>query len=92
MSFNCQYNLILLLLFFCLSHLESQVSSDCSTLFVDGSESGLGDTCAEVEFLLGALRGSLCLEVWAPSVPLRVSLADSILNVIDGWNHFTEEG
>ncbi|KAI9514157.1 hypothetical protein NQZ68_035621 [Dissostichus eleginoides] len=69
-----------------------KVSSDCSTLFVDGSESGLGDTCAEVEFLLGALRGSLCLEVWAPSVPLRVSLADSILNVIDGWNHFTEEG
>ncbi|KAK5866702.1 hypothetical protein PBY51_020870 [Eleginops maclovinus] len=69
-----------------------KVSSDCSTLFVDGSESGLGDTCAEVEFLLGALRGSLCLEVWAPSVPLRVSLADPILNVIEGWNHFTEEG
>ncbi|KAI4832836.1 hypothetical protein KUCAC02_015780 [Chaenocephalus aceratus] len=69
-----------------------KVSSDCSTLFVDGSESGLGDTCAEVEFLLGALRGTLCLEVWAPSVPLRVSLADSILNVIDGWKHFTEEG
>ncbi|XP_049428732.1 transmembrane protein 132A [Epinephelus fuscoguttatus] len=69
-----------------------KVSSDCSTLCVDGSESGLGDTCAVVEFQLGALYGSVCVEVWAPSVPLRVSLADPILNVIDGWNHFTKKG
>ncbi|XP_044041555.1 transmembrane protein 132D isoform X3 [Siniperca chuatsi] len=69
-----------------------KVSSDCSTLFVDGSESGLGNTCAIVEFLLGTLSGSVCLEVWAPSVPLRVTLADPVLNAIDGWNHFTEKG
>ncbi|CAK6979737.1 LOW QUALITY PROTEIN: transmembrane protein 132D, partial [Scomber scombrus] len=69
-----------------------KVSSDCSTVFVDGSESGVGNTCAVVEFLLGALSGSLCLEVWAPSVPLRVSLADPILNAIDGWHHFTDKG
>ncbi|XP_071359829.1 transmembrane protein 132C [Trachinotus anak] len=69
-----------------------KVSSDCSTLFVDGSESGLGNTCAVVEFQLGVLTGSVCLEVWAPSVPLRVSLADPILNAISGWNHFTENG
>ncbi|XP_054460424.1 transmembrane protein 132C [Anoplopoma fimbria] len=69
-----------------------KVSGDCSTLFVDGSESGLGNTCAVVEFLLGALRGSVCVEVWAPSVPLRVSLADPVLNAIDGWNHFTKTG
>ncbi|XP_070841009.1 transmembrane protein 132D [Chaetodon trifascialis] len=69
-----------------------KVSSNCSILFVDGSESGLGSTCAMVEFLLGTLRGSVCLEVWVPSVPLRVSLADPILNAIDGWNNFTEKG
>ncbi|KAM7418297.1 hypothetical protein PAMA_015758 [Pampus argenteus] len=69
-----------------------KVSSDCSSVFVDGSESGLGNTCAVVEFLLGTLSGSVCLEVWAPSVPLRVSLADPVLNAIDGWNHFTEKG
>uniref|UniRef100_A0A671UXR1 Uncharacterized protein n=1 Tax=Sparus aurata TaxID=8175 RepID=A0A671UXR1_SPAAU len=69
-----------------------KVSSDCSTLFVDGSESGLGNTCATVEFLLGTLHGSVCLEVWAPSVPMRVSLSDPVLNAIDGWNHFTERG
>ncbi|XP_069544461.1 transmembrane protein 132D [Brachyistius frenatus] len=69
-----------------------KVSSDCSTLFVDGSESGLGNTCGVVEFLLGTLSGSVCLEVWAPSVPLRVSLADNVLNAIEGWNVFTEEG
>ncbi|KAI3353225.1 hypothetical protein L3Q82_019268, partial [Scortum barcoo] len=69
-----------------------KVSSDCSTLFVDGSESGLGNTCAMVTFVLGTLSGSVCLEVWAPSVPLRVTLADPVLNAIDGWNHFTEKG
>ncbi|XP_036971914.1 transmembrane protein 132D [Acanthopagrus latus] len=69
-----------------------KVSSDCSNLFVDGSESGLGNTCATVEFLLGTLHGSVCLEVWAPSVPLRVSLSDPVLNAIDGWNHLTEKG
>ncbi|XP_035492910.2 transmembrane protein 132A isoform X2 [Scophthalmus maximus] len=69
-----------------------KVSSDCSTLFVDGSESGLGNTCAVVEFVLGTLSGSVCLEVWAPSVPLRVSLSDAVLNAISGWNHFTEDG
>ncbi|KAM3864887.1 transmembrane protein 132C-like [Diretmus argenteus] len=69
-----------------------KVSGDCSSLFVDGSESGLGSTCVRVEFLLGMLSGSVCLAVWAPSVPLRVSLTDPVLNVIDGWNHFTERG
>lgn len=66
------------------------MSPDCSTIFVDGSESGLGSTCAVVEFLLGKLRGSVCLEVWAPSLPLRVSLSDPILNAISGWNQIKE--
>ncbi|CDQ58910.1 unnamed protein product [Oncorhynchus mykiss] len=69
-----------------------KVSSDCSTLFVDGSESGVGSTCVAVEFLLGTLSGSLCLSVWAPVVPLRVSLSDNELSAIDGWNHYTENG
>ncbi|XP_072239817.1 transmembrane protein 132C [Leuresthes tenuis] len=69
-----------------------KVSSDCSSLFVDGSESGLGNTCAVVEFQLGMLSGSVCLEVWAPSLPLQVLLADPVLNAIDGWNLFTKEG
>ncbi|XP_019216032.1 transmembrane protein 132B isoform X3 [Oreochromis niloticus] len=69
-----------------------KVSSDCSTLYVDGSESGLGSTCAVVEFHLGMLSGSVCLEVWAPSMPLHVSLADPTLNVIDGWNLITDKG
>ncbi|XP_068178439.1 transmembrane protein 132C [Antennarius striatus] len=69
-----------------------KVSGDCSTLYVDGSESGLGHTCATVDFHLGTLNGSVCLEVWAPSVPLRMSLADPVLNIIHGWNHFTDKG
>ncbi|XP_064782952.1 transmembrane protein 132C-like [Oncorhynchus masou masou] len=69
-----------------------KVSSDCSTLFVDGSESGVGSTCVGVEFLLGTLSGSLCLSVWAPVVPLRVSLSDNELSAIEGWNHDAENG
>lgn len=69
-----------------------QVASNCSTIFVDGSESGLGSTCAKVEFVLGTLRGSVCLEVWAPSVPLQVALSDPVLNAIHGWSHLTDEG
>ncbi|KAM9857656.1 transmembrane protein 132C [Aulostomus maculatus] len=69
-----------------------KVSNDCSSFFVDGSESGLGNTCAVVEFHLGTLSGSVCLEVWAPSVPLRVSVTDPVLNAIEGWDQLTEEG
>ncbi|XP_062408355.1 transmembrane protein 132C [Sardina pilchardus] len=67
-----------------------KVSSDCSTLFVDGSESGVGSTCVEVEFLLGQLSGSVCLSVWAPVVPLRISLSDYVLSAIDGWSFFNQ--
>lgn len=69
-----------------------QVARNCSAVYVDGSESGLGSTCAKVEFVLGTLRASVCLEVWAPSVPLRVSLSDPVLNAINGWSRSTEEG
>ncbi|CAL8270749.1 unnamed protein product [Gadus morhua 'NCC'] len=69
-----------------------KVSSDCSSLFVDGSESGVGSTCVGVEFGLGALRSSLCLRVWAPAVPLHVSVSDPVLNAIQGWRHRSQHG
>ncbi|KAJ8373062.1 hypothetical protein AAFF_G00271900 [Aldrovandia affinis] len=69
-----------------------KVSEDCSALFVDGSESGVGSTCVGVEFHLGTLSGALCLSVWAPAVPLLVSLADPVLNAIEGWTHHTGSG
>ncbi|XP_030643674.1 transmembrane protein 132C [Chanos chanos] len=67
-----------------------KVSSDCSALFVDGSESGMGSTCVGVEFSLGTLTGSLCMAVWAPVVPLRIFLSDSVLSPIDGWSYYSE--
>ncbi|XP_065121410.1 transmembrane protein 132C [Paramisgurnus dabryanus] len=67
-----------------------KVSHDCSVLFVDGSESGTGSICVEVEFFLGKFSGSLCLAVWAPAVPLRVSLSDSVLSPISGWSYYSE--
>ncbi|XP_067297292.1 transmembrane protein 132C [Pseudorasbora parva] len=69
-----------------------KVSHDCSVLFVDGSESGRGSICVELEFSLGMFSGSLCLSVWAPVVPLRVSLSDSVLSPINGWNYYSESG
>ncbi|XP_053477421.1 transmembrane protein 132A [Ictalurus furcatus] len=67
-----------------------KVSSDCSAAYVDGSESGVGSTCVEVEFSLGMLRGSLCLSVWAPVVPLRISLSDTVLSPIEGWSYYKD--
>ena len=52
----------------------------------------MGSTCVGVEFLLGTLRGSLCLAVWVPVVPLRLSLSDPKLNAIDGWSQYTDNG
>ncbi|KAK7929790.1 hypothetical protein WMY93_006185 [Mugilogobius chulae] len=69
-----------------------KVSSDCSSVFVDGSESGEGNVCAKVRFSLGTLSGALCLQVWAPSVPLRVSLADPVLNAVQGWDYYNDKG
>ncbi|XP_028834538.1 transmembrane protein 132C isoform X2 [Denticeps clupeoides] len=79
-----------------LCHTENEdiikVSSDCSLLFVDGSESGIGSTCVGVNFHMGTFSGSLCLSVWAPVVPLRISLSDPVLSTIDGWSYHTEHG
>ncbi|XP_062851416.1 transmembrane protein 132A [Trichomycterus rosablanca] len=66
-----------------------KVSSDCSAVFVDGTESVAGGTCAVVEFSLGRLSNSLCLTVWAPVVPLRISLSDPVLSPISGWSYYT---
>lgn len=68
------------------------MSADCSTLFVDGSESALGSSCATVDFTLGTLYGAACLHVWSPTVPLRISLSDPVLNAIHGWNHLSQSG
>ncbi|XP_064193752.1 transmembrane protein 132C-like [Anguilla rostrata] len=67
-----------------------KVSSDCSTLFVDGSESGVGSTCVGVEYHLGTLRGAHCLSVWTPAVPLLVALSDPVLNAVEGWTQHSE--
>ncbi|XP_061101037.1 transmembrane protein 132B-like, partial [Conger conger] len=67
-----------------------KVSSDCSTLFVDGSESGVGSACVGVEFRLGRLGGGQCVSVWVPALPLRVSLSDPVLSPIQGWSQLAQ--
>ncbi|XP_046725567.1 transmembrane protein 132C isoform X2 [Silurus meridionalis] len=67
-----------------------KVSSDCSAVYVDGSESGVGSTCVEVEYSLGIFTSSLCLAVWAPVVPLHISLSDTVLSPIEGWSYYTD--
>lgn len=52
----------------------------------------MGSVCAEVGFSLGIFSSSLCLAVWAPVVPLRVSLSDSVLSPIKGWSYYSESG
>nr|XP_023689539.1 transmembrane protein 132C-like [Paramormyrops kingsleyae] len=69
-----------------------KVSANCSAIFVDGSESGVGNVCVEVKFFLGTLSGALCLTVWAPVIPLLISLSDPVLSAIEGWSSYTAMG
>ncbi|XP_058877394.1 transmembrane protein 132A-like, partial [Acipenser ruthenus] len=62
-----------------------KVSSDCSSVFVDGFESSQGGLGVRVEFQLESLAGALLLSVWVPRLPLTLQLSDAQLSQIRGW-------
>ncbi|NXW71911.1 T132A protein, partial [Hirundo rustica] len=61
-----------------------QVSDSCDLVFVGGKESR-GARGARVDFWVRRLRAELSFTVWAPLLPLRVQLADPILEQLRGW-------
>lgn len=75
--------------FFCFS--PSQVSSSCSSVYVDGSEVR-GSSNASVFVKYGTYQGIARFTVWMPEFPLEVSVADFRLSQIKGWKIPEEHG
>ncbi len=65
-----------------------QVSSSCTSVYVDGSESR-GALSAEVSVRYGSLQGVAALTVWYPRLPLEVGLEDRRLSQVRGWRTAT---
>ncbi|NXS61610.1 T132A protein, partial [Brachypteracias leptosomus] len=61
-----------------------QVSDGCGAVFVGGKESR-GARGARVDFWWRRLHASLLFTVWAPLLPLRVQLGDTVLEQVRGW-------
>lgn len=61
-----------------------QVSSSCSSVYVDGSEIR-GSSNASVLVKYGTYTGLARFTVWMPEFPLEVSVTDTRLNQIKGW-------
>lgn len=63
---------------------SSQVSSSCSSVYVDGSEIR-GSANATVTVKYGTYTGLARFTVWVPDFPLEVQVEDLRLSQIKGW-------
>lgn len=61
-----------------------QVSSSCSSVYVDGSEVR-GSSNASIIVKYGTYTGLARFVVWRPELPLEVSVVDFRLSQIKGW-------
>lgn len=61
-----------------------QVSSSCSSVYVDGSEAR-GSSNASIIVKYGTYSGLARFIVWMPEFPLEVSVTDFRLSQIKGW-------
>lgn len=61
-----------------------QVSSSCSSVYIDGSEMR-GSSNASIIVKYGTYKGLARFTVWMPEFPLEVSVADFRLSQIKGW-------
>ena len=62
----------------------SQVSSSCTSVYVDGSETR-GALNAEVNVKYGTYSGQRLFTVWMAAFPLHIELADAKLSLIKWW-------
>lgn len=61
-----------------------QVSKQCHSVYVDGSETSGGDGVT-VTVRYGRHEAVVSLLVWYPELPLSVEVSDDRLNLIKGW-------
>jgi hypothetical protein len=61
-----------------------QVAASCAYVFLNGSEAASGDAVITMT-TSGLPSYNFTLKVWAPQVPISLSVADDTLNSIQGW-------
>jgi len=61
------------------------LTSDCSAVFVDGSELVGGDVFVTVIHVTSNTTATLNMSVWYPQLRLEIILSDPVLNQIEGW-------
>lgn len=64
--------------------LNLQVSSSCSSVYVDGTEKS-GSLKANIDVSYGNYKGSAKFKVWMPDFPLDISVTDIRLSQIKEW-------
>ena len=64
--------------------LYSQVTSSCTSVYVDGSETR-GALKAAIDVKYGSCSGSEQFTFWMPKIPLHIELGDSKLSQIKSW-------
>lgn len=64
--------------------LSLQVSSSCTSVYVDGSEIR-GSSNGTVQVKYGTYTGMARFTVWMPQFPLEVAVQDYRLSQIKGW-------
>lgn len=63
---------------------KQQVSSSCSSVYIDGSELR-GSSNASIIVKYESYKGLAKFTVWMPEFPLEVSVSDFRLSQIKGW-------
>ena len=61
-----------------------QVSSSCTSIFLDGSEVR-GGLNVNIQAKYGAISGEISVVVWTPELPLSVDMSDTKLSLIRDW-------
>ena len=65
-------------------NLPFQVTSSCTSVYVDGSETR-GALKAAIDVKYGSFSGTEQFTVWMPKIPLHIELGDSKLSQIKSW-------
>ncbi len=61
-----------------------QVDASCKSVFVDGSETGVGSAVI-VNVTVNGLATSLPFAVYAPALPVKLLVNDDVLQRVSGW-------
>lgn len=78
------FAIYIFILFLLLLLIKKKVSTSCSSVYVDGTETE-GSSNASIVIKYGSNSGLARFTVWMPEYPLEVAVTDFRLSQIKGW-------